>query len=487
MVINGSIWAYIFALVAIFIASVGCILYGGSFINVLKIVKARILTRFKQNHVQDIIFPTITKEQQNKISNALEISFTGDLILLREMIERAYNQKTGVYEFDDMFKHVSDIWKSSDLAIAVFEGPMGGREKGWSTSNYDDGIHLTLNFPDSFGKSVKDAGIDLVTLANNHLTDAGIDGALRTMDILDKICLPFVGAYRSKEEYDKIHLVHLHGKKIAIIAYTYGLNYIEEDFFFKGNNRYLTRPLVSPKSKYYKQNLKLIEDDLKKVKSSDADMIIVLPHMGEQFRHYPDKIQKHWCNIFVELGADIIFSDHTHAVQPLEWRKNKYDKNVLIVHCPGNFINSYVNYDGDASMIVRAYLDKDSLEPIGASVIPIYAYCPQNANWQGLPIYKALLSDELMDKFSRLDYRRMSEVHETVTQAALGVPIKIHNRQAEYITLPEIGYVRCIAEFTSQSDKFCGDNCMNDFLRLGGVNCCITLCYVNQYALLEIA
>lgn len=104
----------------------------------------------------DPIYPILEGRDKDALNNCVKLSFVGDLILLRDAIERAYND--GDYSFKRMFEMVSPYWKSSDLAIGVFEGPMAGKEYGYSFSNYDDGYKVALNFLDSFAKDLVDAG-----------------------------------------------------------------------------------------------------------------------------------------------------------------------------------------------------------------------------------------------------------------------------------------------------------------------------------------
>ena len=125
------------------------------------------------------------QQKLNKLlNNSIRISYIGDLILLKGQVTSAKNNITGKYEFDDIFKYTSKHFHESDLTIGVYEGPSAGNNTSYSTSNYGDGIPIYLNFPDEFAESVKKAGIDLVTTANNHLLDKKIDGAMRTIDIL---------------------------------------------------------------------------------------------------------------------------------------------------------------------------------------------------------------------------------------------------------------------------------------------------------------
>lgn len=85
-----------------------------------------------------------------------------------------------------MFEFTGKYISATDFSIGVFEDPLGGNAKLYSQSNYGDGKKLYLNFPDEFADAVKNAGFDLVTTANNHLLDMGLDGMQRTIAVLKK-------------------------------------------------------------------------------------------------------------------------------------------------------------------------------------------------------------------------------------------------------------------------------------------------------------
>lgn len=435
---NGTPYIYLICILTILtVASLVFIKYS-TFKILLRAIISKIRKSLGKDRItegEEQIYPVISDSQYESINSAYKLTFCGDLILLKEAVERAYRPDLKDYDFTEMFKYVGHILQKADLAIGVFEGPTGGECLGYSTSNYDDNIELKLNFPDSFAKAVKNAGFDLVSLANNHLADVGVEASHRTMNLLKSIGLSYVGAYRNKEEYERIKIINFKGYKVAVLAYTYGFNYYSDEEFIKVG---LCKPVFKPESKYFKQNIGIVREDFRKAREAGVDSIWVIPHLGEQFLLSPDKTQRRWADIFVELGADLILSDHTHSVQPLEWRRNKMGKQVLIVYCPGNFVNSYTEHNGDASMLVNIYLNRKNLQPIAASVVPLYAWCPQNGQWAGVPV-KSMLDKE---NISRADYRRVVEVLRLVCETALGAPIGVDNLQDEYFTFPDTGYVQ---------------------------------------------
>lgn len=406
--------------------------------------KVHLLSDFLHNDNKYPLYPKISNEQISKIEESIKISFVGDLILLKEMVENGYKEDISDHDFSEMFSIVKNYWKENDFNIGVFEGPVAGEEKGFSSSNYGDGFRLFLNFPKAFSMNVKEAGIDVVTLANNHLLDQGIEGYLNTLQTLDEIGLPHIGAYRSEEDKNNEKKIFtIKGKRIALLAYTYGSNYCSDDYFFDAKHTHITNIIASPDSNYYKQSLESVAKDFASIKTQDPDTIIVLPHMGTQFKHYPDYFQKTWVNNFVELGADVILSDHPHATQPVEWIDNqKHHKKTLVVNSPGNFINSFTAFDGDASYMAEIYLTPDTSKPIACSIIPIYAYGKQKGNYIALPIYNAIKDASIFSSLSKADFKRLSEIQKIITKSAYGVELTIDQIQKRYYSFPDIGYMR---------------------------------------------
>jgi len=392
---------------------------------------------------EDPIHPVLSKTQMNDIDNAISIAFIGDQILLQDQVREAWSQDKREYDFDPVFEYAKTYLQEADYTIGVLEGPLAGEEAGYSTSNYDDGIPMYLNFPDSFAKAVARGGVDLVTVANNHLLDKDVAGAMRTLDILDQLSLNHVGAYRNQQEKDAVKIIEIEGLRLAVLAYTIPNNYYDERYYFEENN-VTTSIIVDKTSPYFKQALNQVKTDFAKAKRENPDFIIVLPHMGTQFIHETDKFQELWNEIFIQNGADIIFADHSHAVQPIEFRSIEEDnhaKTAIIVNCPGNFVNSYTEYNGDATSIVKVYLNPKDKNIICAGVVPMWTYAPINNIHQALPIYNILHNKSLGNQISRYEMKRVDEVQKIVTSVMLKAEITLDQAQDIYYIFPE-GYFR---------------------------------------------
>ncbi len=394
----------------------------------------------ENNASKDKIYPVMNKSQETAFNNAFRITFSGDLILLEDQVKRAYNGNG--YDFSDVFEYAQKYISSADLAIGVFEGPMAGEKAEYTSGNFDDGKSLYLNFPDEFAQEVKSAGFDLVTTANNHLLDKGMDGAKRTLDILDSIGLDHTGSYRNLEEKQKEHIkfVEYQGIKIAVLSYTYGSNYTDINELADGNLSYITS-IISGTSGDLFEKLKLsVEQDFKDAKALNPDLIVVLPHVGTQFSNAPDETQKVWFEIFKSNGADIILGDHPHVVEPATIEKYN-GKNVFTAYCPGNFANIYRENQGDTSMLVDVYIDRESKNVIGGSIVPLYTQARIDGNFRALPIYEIMNDDTLKAQLSTDDFNRAKQANATITNVVFGSEMDITSISERYY-FNELGFIR---------------------------------------------
>lgn len=116
----------------------------------------------------------------------MKITIVGD-IMCEPPILKAAKKSDGTYDFSPMYEKVKPLFSESDYVIGNMETTLAGEEAGYTETFF------SFNAPDSFGEAMKDAGFDLVTTINNHTLDRGAEGIIRTMEVLDKIGLPYTG------------------------------------------------------------------------------------------------------------------------------------------------------------------------------------------------------------------------------------------------------------------------------------------------------
>lgn len=336
----------------------------------------------------------------------LRLCYCGDLILLKDQVADGYVSEGGRYNFDKTLVKVKGVLGQSDLSIGVCEGPFAGEAVGYSNTNLHDGKKISLNFPDEFAAAIAKAGINLVTISNNHILDKGVGGALRTREVLDSSGIQSVGFFADDREYDQVKIFDVKGLKVAVLAYTYGCNYRESEDLLDGRH---VKVLLPKHHARFTEVQKIVLDDMQRAREQGADFVVVLPHIGTEFVHFPDCQQRFWCKFFVKHGADLVLCAHSHNTQPIVW----YGKSV-VVYSPGNLINSFTERDVDAGMIVTVDVD------VARKRIARVAYSPTicrriGGNFVAVPVFNLKSSSD----------KRVDEVSRIVTRSVCGTEVSL--------------------------------------------------------------
>ena len=145
----------------------------------------------------------------------IRMTFVGDIALDKPLLKAAMGRGTGKYDFSTVFQ-TQEVCENSDLVIGNLETVFGGGSH-YNTKPYH------YNSPDAFCQAVRDAGIDLVSTANNHCMDEGVAGLRRTLHLLSDAGIAATGTIGedSKERY---LIREIQGLKIAFYSLTYSVN-----------------------------------------------------------------------------------------------------------------------------------------------------------------------------------------------------------------------------------------------------------------------
>ncbi|MEO5885822.1 MAG: CapA family protein [Candidatus Limnocylindrales bacterium] len=206
---------------------------------------------------------------------------------------------------------VRDLISGADLAIANFENPAPNKVR-WHTKgtvfSADPGI---IN-------GLAKAGIDYVGLANNHIGDAGRAGILQTIKNLDKRGLAHSGAGKDEAAARRPAMLEVNGSTVAILAY----DRIAKDYFADADSAGSAG-----------LSAKRVKVDIAKARKAGADVVIVFPHWGTEYRDSPFAAQQSLAHQIIDAGADMIIGNHAHWAAAMEVYEGK-----PIWYALGNFV-----------------------------------------------------------------------------------------------------------------------------------------------------
>ncbi|BFT70497.1 CapA family protein [Paenibacillus sp. P36] len=257
------------------------------------------------------IVPSSSPEVSDKpagSSGQVNLTFVGD-VMLASKVEDILKQKG----YDYPYTNVKDYLTKPDFTIANLETPI--TTKG--TEQKKDYVYRSspLALP-----PLKDAGIDLVNLANNHVMDYGPDGLQDTMNALDQEGIKRMGAGNDLNEAYQPVIMEKNGMKIAFFGFS---RVVPEASWKAGPGR------IGVAETY---NYKPPVEAIQKAKES-ADLVVVVAHWGVERSDNPDKYQTDLAHRYIDAGADLVVGGHPHVLQGFEQYKGKW-----IAYSLGNFI-----------------------------------------------------------------------------------------------------------------------------------------------------
>jgi len=255
-------------------------------------------------------FKELSNEGVEKVNlNENIIVAAGDVMLSRHVGTKI--RKAG--DVNLPFRKIKDILFSGDITFVNLEAPF-----------FDEGKPVTSGMifkaePETIS-GLTFAGIDIVSLANNHIKNKGEAGMLYTFDHLTKSGIKYVGAGRNDDEAHQAVILERKGIKFAFLAYT-ASDGVKETSDLDASN---------PDVAFL--DIKQAEKDIKKAKEN-SDVVIVSMHAGAEYTLNPEKKQIDFAKSAIDFGASLVLGHHPHVVQKVEQYKGGY-----IIYSLGNLV-----------------------------------------------------------------------------------------------------------------------------------------------------
>ncbi|MDP2808305.1 MAG: CapA family protein [bacterium] len=235
---------------------------------------------------------------------------------------------------DYPFAHTRDLIRQADIAICNLEAPYGTKGQPFKKK-------FTFLVPPKFAAGIKDAGFDVVAMANNHMMDYGPEPLKVTLALLDSLGLAHSGAGMNLAEARRPAVIERNGVKTAFLSYSR----VFPVQFWATAKKAGTAPA------YENQ----IKEDIQRSKEL-ADIVVVSFHWGAELMDTPKQYQKDLAHLCIDSGADLVLGHHPHILQGLELYKGK-----LIAYSLGNFAFGSRSRKCTESIILKATMDANGL------------------------------------------------------------------------------------------------------------------------------
>lgn len=247
-----------------------------------------------------------------KDPNFIRFAFVGDMMLDRgvknSVIKNFNNDYSKLFEKS---KELSEIFEKSDIVFANLEGTAS--DQGADMKNL-----YSFRMNPSVVPAIKGVGINILSVANNHMGDWGRNAYTDTLARLKENEILYTGGGNTKAEAETPTIIKKYGMKIGFLGFSdVGPKWMEADSEKAGL-------LLASDPRF---------DEILKNASAKVDYLVVSFHFGDEYKPKHNARQEELAHRAIDNGAKIVIGHHPHVIQDTEVYKNGF-----IAYSLGNFI-----------------------------------------------------------------------------------------------------------------------------------------------------
>jgi hypothetical protein len=226
------------------------------------------------------------------------LAFAGDVHFMGRVAKLLDNPATA-------FGPIADTLASSDLTLLNLETPMTRRGTA-------EPKRYVFRTDERAVTALRSAGVDAITLANNHTLDYGREGLSDTLDAAKAGGLPTFGAGRDANEAFAPWRTTVRGVRIAVFGFSQVVD-LADQWAAKDDRSGIAMTFDEGRA------LAAVS-----AARANSDLVVVFPHWGTESDQCPNRAQKYFARKLAAAGADIVVGAHAHVLQPDGWLGQTY-------------------------------------------------------------------------------------------------------------------------------------------------------------------
>ena len=309
--------------------------------------------------VEETVPPTEKRASWDKAPVKIHVAAAGDLNITDKVVWSG--QISGDFNYTNAFMDVAPILSEADLSLLNFEGNVCGAPYGTETGSA----------PQQLLEALKNAGVDVLQMANSCSIKNGLMGLTSTLSSIRAAGLEPVGAFSSADEFRKTKgysICQVGDVKIALVAFTKGVgslglpvgsedcvNLLYEDYY----------------TTYQTINKKAIRSILRAAEAEKPDLTIAMLHWGSEYNEEISKSQQDVANLMLSEGVDVIIGSHPHLVHQIDFNE---EKGTIVAYSLGDFFGDGERGGTNYAIILDIEITKDY--DTGVTKVTDYSYVP---------------------------------------------------------------------------------------------------------------
>lgn len=309
----------------------------------------------------------------------LTLAAVGDILLDRGVARSVANHGN---DFGYLFAGTAHILSRADRTLGNLECPLSLRGRQ---------INMFRGHP-AAADALRDAGFDLLSLANNHILDYGPEALADTVEIIKKREMVIIGAGRNRQEAGRPYFETINGIRTVFLAYTEvrpGFTYSRTGIEWRAG---IDRVGVNPADPGEMRR------DVAAARQR-ADVVVVFVHWGDEYQILPNVFQRLLADELQKSGADLVIGHHPHVIQGVS-----FGEKGAVAFSLGNFVFDQKTWDRREGLILEAFFDRAGLRQLRFHPVRILGEQPR------------LLKEEE----ARLVLRRFAFISKEINKTAQG-------------------------------------------------------------------
>lgn len=303
------------------------------------------------NGAKDETQPSQSGNENGTRGESTTIIFAGDVLIATAM-ERYYDS-------EGISRLVSEklLTEMVDADICMVNNEFQFSDRGTPMEDKQ----FTFQTDPKYVQILKDMGVDIVSLANNHSLDFGTEALQDTFATLDNAGILYAGAGDTRERAEALQVIEVNGQKFGFLAATRVIPVSQWNVEFRQPGLFATY-----------DDTRLIE--CIEAAKAECDFLTVYVHWGIEREAYPQDYQTAIAKRCFEAGANLVIGAHPHVLQGIEFIEDK-----PVFYSLGNYIF--------AQTIARTALVKVEVQADGEatySLIPAFAKDGQTKVFEGV-------------------------------------------------------------------------------------------------------
>jgi poly-gamma-glutamate synthesis protein (capsule biosynthesis protein) len=248
----------------------------------------------------------------------MRLLFVGDIMLGR-LVNDILRGRSAEYPWGDTLS----VFRGPDFRMGNLECVISDHGAPWSAT--PKVFHFRSDSKNV--EALKAAGLNAVSLANNHSLDFGYEALFEMMEILKQHGIGYAGAGENDEKASQAAIIDQKGRKIGIIAFTDN----EPEWEAKSGKPGVFYVPVDVRDPGAQKLFRIVDQTKKKV-----DLLIVSAHWGSNWGYRPQPNHIPFAHALIDAGVDIVYGHSCHVFQGIEIYKGR-----PILYSTGNFVDDY--------------------------------------------------------------------------------------------------------------------------------------------------